>query len=72
MNERFVAITYVGKLPGFKVACGDKTYEFEWRKAQGVGTRADEVHPRDLEKLSRMRDRRGKKIFLLEKVSDII
>lgn len=72
MSENFVAITYVGKLPGFKVTCGDKTYDFEWRKAQGVGTRADEVNPRDLERLSKMRDRRGKKLFLLEKNSDII
>lgn len=67
--ETLIAITYIGKLPGFIAKVGNNIYEFEWRKSLGIGNRPDEVLPQDAEKLSEMKDRRGKKIFFLDKRS---
>lgn len=72
MSE-LVAITYIGRLPGFKANVNGRKYEFEWRKSLGVGSRADEVRPQDAQSLSQMKDRRtGKKMFFLDKKSDTI
>lgn len=66
MSE-FVAITYMGKLSGYTVYVNNKTYEFEWRKSLGIGSRSDEVRLEDAKALAQYRDRRGKKMFFLEK-----
>lgn len=66
MSE-FVAITYMGKLPGYTAYVNNKTYEFEWRKSIGIGSRLDEVRLEDAMALAQYRDRRGKKVFFLEK-----
>ena len=66
MSE-YVAITYQGKLPGYTAYVGNRIYEFEWRKSVGIGNRADEVRLQDAMALAQFRDRRGKKIFFLEK-----
>lgn len=63
----YVAITYAGKLPGFTASIGGRTYEFEWRKSLGIGSRVDEVRLEDAKTLAQFRDRRGKKMFFLEK-----
>jgi len=59
-------ITYTGKPPGFIAKVGKTTYEFEWQKTQGIGSRKDEVNPKHAMILSKWKDRRGKKIFFLE------
>ena len=66
MSE-FVAITYIGATPGFVAKCGSRIYDFEWRKSLGIGKSSDEVRLSDAKALARYRDRRGKKMFLLEK-----
>ena len=68
MND-YVTITYVGRTPGFAASVKGRKYEFEWRKGLGIGNRAQEVRPDDAAVLARYRDKRGKKIFLLEKFS---
>lgn len=70
--DEYIAITYVGRLPGYTVALGSRTYEFEWKKSLGIGTRQDEVLPSDAASLSRMKDRRGKRLFYLDKRSAIL
>lgn len=67
--SNIVAITYVGKNPGFIASVGGQKYEFEWRKSLGVGNRRGEVRPTHASVLAHFRDKRGKKIFLLEKIS---
>lgn len=60
------AITYIGKTPGIAVRVNKKFYEFEWQKSLGIGGREDEVDIDSALKLSKRRDKRGKKIFKLE------
>lgn len=60
------AITYIGKTPGILVKVNKKIYEFEWQKSLGVGGRSDEVDIDSALKLSKRKDKRGKKIFKLE------
>jgi len=60
------AITYIGKTPGILVKVNKKIYEFEWQKSLGIGGRSDEVDIDSALKLSKRKDKRGKKIFKLE------
>lgn len=60
------AITYVGKSPGKTVRIGGQTYEFEWQKSLGVGSRKDEVKSEHAKRISKWRDRRGRKMFRIE------
>lgn len=60
------AITYIGKTPGFIVRVNNRFYEFEWQKSLGIGSRDYEVDIDSALKLSKRRDKRGKKIFKLE------
>jgi hypothetical protein len=62
----YTVITYIGKTPGYVVNIGKKIYEFEWQKGQGIGRRSNEVNPDHAKTISRWRDRKGKKIFVLE------
>lgn len=63
-----IAITYVGKSKGytFYSKTTKRTYEFEWMKSQGIGSREEEVLPDDVAKMNRMKDKRGKKLFKVE------
>ena len=60
------AITYIGKGSGFVAKVGKNVYEFEWQKSLGVGTRADEIPEKHAKILSKWKDRRGKKLFIIE------
>jgi hypothetical protein len=60
------AITYIGKTPGMVVRIKDNFFEFEWQKSVGVGGRKDEVDINSALKLSKRRDKKGRKIFKLE------
>ncbi len=63
----YTAITYIGKNSGIVVKMGKRKYEFEWQKSLGIGKRAtNEVEPKHAEGLSRWKDRRGKRMFILE------
>jgi len=59
-------ITYIGKTPSFAVKLEKKVYEFEWQKGRGIGSRSDEIKVDHAMKISKWRDRKGKKIFVLE------
>lgn len=63
---KYTTITYVGKTPGYLVNIGNRTYDFEWNKGIGIGRRDDEIHPDHIKKIAKWRDKRGKKIFILE------
>jgi hypothetical protein len=60
------AITYIGKTPGYLAKVNKKFYEFEWQKSLGIGSRENEVDIDSALKLSKKRDKKGKKIFKLE------
>lgn len=45
---------------------GKDVYEFEWQKGIGIGRRSDEIKLDHAIKISKWRDRKGKKIFVLE------
>lgn len=62
----YTALTYIGKTPGFVAKAGKRIYEFEWQKSLGIGGRADEVRLEDAIRLSKRRDRNGKKLFVIE------
>lgn len=62
----YTTITYVGKLPGYTVRIGKNTYEFEWNKGLGIGKRGDEIRPDHVKKIAKWRDKKGKRIFVLE------
>jgi hypothetical protein len=66
MKVRYTAITYVGKTSGFTARIGATQYEFEWQNSVGVGGRKDEVLLEHAQKIARWRDRRGKRMFILE------
>jgi hypothetical protein len=59
-------ITYIGKTPGYLVNIGNKVYDFEWQKGRGIGRRSNEIKPEHALAISKWRDRKGKKIFVLE------
>jgi hypothetical protein len=59
-------ITYIGKTPGYLVNIGNKVYDFEWQKGRGIGRRSNEIKPEHALVISKWRDRKGKKIFVLE------
>lgn len=63
----YTTITYIGKNTIYNVKIGKKIYEFEWNKSLGIGRRQGEVHPDHIKKIAKWRDKRGKKIFALEK-----
>jgi len=43
-----------------------RIYDFEWRKSVGIGNRKDEVELAHAKRLASWKDKRGKKIFILE------
>ncbi len=61
-----MAITYIGDTPGKTVRLKGKTYNFEWQKSLGIGKGQEEVEFKHAKTLSKWRDKRGKKIFILE------
>lgn len=63
---KYSTITYVGKTPGYIVRIDKKIYEFEWNKSLGIGSKIDEVDPKHAKKITHWRDKRGKRIFVLE------
>lgn len=63
---KYTTITYIGKTPGYIVRIQNKIYDFEWNKGIGIGNRQGEVHPNHIKKIAKWRDKRGKKIFVLE------
>jgi hypothetical protein len=63
---KYNVITYIGKTPGFTARLGSYSYEFEWQKGLGIGSRSNEVKIDHAVKFARWRDKRGKKIFVLE------
>jgi len=62
----YTTITYVGKLPGYTVRIGKNIYEFEWNKGLGIGKRNDEIRLDHVKKIAKWRDKKGKRIFVLE------
>ena len=62
----FKAITYVGRSTVKDVRFGKKSYEFEWQKSLGIGSRFDEVKLDHAKKLAKWRDKKGRKIFIIE------
>lgn len=62
----YTTITYIGKTPGYTVRIENKIYEFEWNKGIGIGKRNDEIRPDHMKKIAKWRDKKGKKIFVLE------
>jgi hypothetical protein len=66
MKVRYNAITYVGRTSGFIALVGTVAHEFEWQNSRGVGGRKDEVPLEHAIKISRWRDKRGKRLFILE------
>lgn len=63
---KYNVITYIGKTPGFTVKLNSRTYEFEWQKGVGIGRRSDEINPEHAQKIAKWRDKRGKRIFILD------
>ena len=66
MKVRYTSITYVGKTSGYTARVGGATYEFEWQGSLGVGNRKNEVPLEHATKIARWRDKRGKRLFILE------
>jgi len=66
MKVRYTSITYVGKTSGFTARVGSESYDFIWQNSLGVGNRKDEVPYEHAMKISRWRDKRGKRLFILE------
>lgn len=64
---KYTTITYIGKSGGgYSARVGKNTYEFEWQNGVGIGKRQDEI-PLDVAmRIAKWRDRKGKKIFVLE------
>jgi hypothetical protein len=48
------------------VRIANRTYEFEWNKGLGIGRRQEEILPDHMKKIAKWRDKRGKRIFILE------
>ncbi len=67
--EDLVAITYIGRGPGFMHNEKQRgSWEFEWQKSIGIGGRKGEV-PKDVAiKLAKMKNRRGKNLFIIDRL----
>ena len=63
----YSTITYIGKTPGYVVKLGNTIYEFEWNKGLGIGNRLGEVNTKDRDRIAKWRDKKGRKIFRLDK-----
>jgi hypothetical protein len=63
----YSTITYIGKTPSYVVKLRSSVYEFEWNKGLGIGNRQGEVNAKDIEKIAKWRDKKGRKIFRLDK-----
>jgi hypothetical protein len=63
---KYTTITYVGRNSGYIAKVGKITYEFEWNKSLGIGGRNEEVRLEHVHKIAKWRDKKGKKIFVLE------
>jgi hypothetical protein len=64
---RYTTITYIGKAgDGYIARVGSTFYEFEWQKSLGIGRRQGEINPEHAKKIAKWRDKRGKRIFVLE------
>jgi hypothetical protein len=64
---RYTTITYIGKSGGgFFARLGKTVYEFEWQKGVGIGKGPDEIRPDDAKRIAKWRDKKGKRIFVLE------
>jgi hypothetical protein len=64
----FITITYVGRTPGYIAKVGNSVYEFEWNKSLGIGKRRGEVNPSHISKIANWRDKKGRRIFRLDKL----
>jgi len=66
----YATITYVGRTPGYIAKVGNSVYEFEWNKSLGIGRRQGkgEVNPSHISKIANWRDKKGRKIFRLDKI----
>jgi hypothetical protein len=66
----YTTITYVGRTPGYIAKVGNSVYEFEWNKSLGIGKRQGkgEVNPSHISKIANWRDKKGRKIFRLDKI----
>lgn len=64
----YTTITYVGKSGkgAFFAKIKKTVYEFEWQKGVGIGYREGEIRPEHARKIARWRDKKGKRIFILE------
>jgi methionine salvage enolase-phosphatase E1 len=63
----YTTITYIGKSgKGYTARVGKTFYEFEWQKGLAIGKRQGEVHPDHVKKIAKWRDKKGKRIFVLE------
>lgn len=63
----YTTITYVGKSgDGFFARVGKIVYEFEWQKGVAIGRKSGEIHPDHVKKIAKWRDKKGKRIFVLE------
>ncbi len=63
----YSTIRYIGKTPSYVVKLRNTVYEFEWNKGLGIGNRQGEVNAKDIEKIAKWRDKKGRKIFRLDK-----
>ena len=64
---KYTTITYVGKSGGgFFARVGKVVYEFEWQKGLGIGNKPGEVRPEHVKKIAKWRDKKGKRIFVLD------
>jgi hypothetical protein len=64
----FVTITYIGKTPGYIAKVESSIYEFEWNKSLGIGKKKGEVNPLHISKIANWRDKKGRRIFRLDKL----
>ena len=63
----YSTITYIGKSSGYVVKLRDTVYEFEWNKGLGIGNRKGEIRTKDIDRIAKWRDKKGRKIFRLDK-----
>ena len=63
----YSTITYIGKSSGYVVKIRDTVYEFEWNKGLGIGNRQGEIRTKDIDRIAKWRDKKGRKIFRLDK-----
>lgn len=64
---KYTTITYIGKSGGgYFARVSGNTYEFEWQKGIGIGKRQDEIPLDAAMRIAKWRDKKGKKIFVLE------